>query len=99
MRRVLLLPLLLMFFLTRNQSKKQKQLESNLKTGDRVVTQSGLIGRVIENGERVVKLEIAPGVNVQMLKSAIQGLDPTDKAAESAKAKEAAKEKPQEKKA
>lgn len=90
---ILLLPILLLLFMTRSQSKKQKQLESSLKTGDRVVTNSGLIGRIVDLGERTAKIEIAPGVNVQMVKSAIQGHDtPETKPAD-------AKEKPQEKKA
>ncbi|WP_437747892.1 preprotein translocase subunit YajC [Sorangium sp. So ce1504] len=92
---ILALPLLLIFVMTRSQSKKQKQLESNLKAGDRVVTQSGLLGRIIDispNSPRV-KLEIAPGVNVQVLKSAIQGPDPGEVAAADAKVADAAKEK------
>jgi len=72
---VMALPLLLLVLMTRNQSKKQKELESSLKVGDRVVTQAGLIGKVMDIGERTAKLEIAPGVNVQVLKSAIQGPD------------------------
>jgi preprotein translocase subunit YajC len=73
---VMALPLLLLIFMTRNQSKKQKQLEESLKVGDRVVTQSGLIGKIVDMGERTAKIEIAPGVNVQMLKSTIQGPEP-----------------------
>jgi preprotein translocase subunit YajC len=86
-----LLPLLLIFMMTRNQNKKQKQLEASLKVGDRVVTQAGLIGRLVEIGERTSKLEIAPGVNVQVLKSSIQGLDPTEAAAKAAAAAAEAK--------
>lgn len=109
---ILLLPLLLIFLMTRSQTKKQKQIEASLKAGDRVVTQAGLIGRLVEVGDRTAKLEIAPGVNIQILKSAIQGLDsPEPKPAEAkkdakdvkdakdAKDKEALKDKPQEKKA
>ena len=71
------LPLLLIFMMTRSQNKKQRQLESALKTGDRVITQSGLIGKIVDiNASSTrVKLEIAPGVNIQILKSAIQGVD------------------------
>ena len=67
--------LLIIFLLNRSQSKKQKELESKLKKGDRVVASSGLIGKITEMGTRYVKLEISPGVKVQMLKTAIQGLD------------------------
>jgi preprotein translocase subunit YajC len=91
---IMVLPILLIFMTMRGQSKKQKQIEANLKTGDTVVTQSGLIGKVTEFiGETRVKVEIAPGVSVKMLKSAISGVD-----AGEAKAADKA-DKPQEKKA
>ncbi|MEO5730604.1 MAG: preprotein translocase subunit YajC [Byssovorax sp.] len=95
----LMLPLLLIFFMMRNQSKKQKQIEQGLKTGDTVVTQSGLIGKIIEMNERTVRLEIAPGVNVRLLKTAIQGIDPGDTKVEPKDAKDSKDAKPQEKKA
>jgi len=100
---IMALPLLLIFLTMRGQSKKQKQVEQGLKTGDTVVTQSGLIGKITEFvGDTRVKVEIAPGVSVKMLKSAISGVDGGDaKPAEGkdAKDKDAAKDKPQEKKA
>ncbi len=91
---IMVLPILLIFMTMRGQTKKQKQVESSLKTGDTVITQSGLIGKITEFvGETRVKVEIAPGVSVRMLKSAISGVDGGEtKAAET-------KEKPQEKKA
>jgi preprotein translocase subunit YajC len=90
---VMVLPILLIFMTMRGQSKKQKQIESSLKTGDTVVTQSGLIGKLTEFvGDSRVKVEIAPGVSVRMLKSAISGLDGGD-------AKPDAKEKAEEKRA
>lgn len=100
---VMALPLLLLVFMTRNQNKKQKELEASLKVGDRVVTQAGLIGKITDLSERTARIEIAPGVNVQMLKTAIQGPEPTaapaaDKGKEAEKGKdskdkEASKEK------
>jgi preprotein translocase subunit YajC len=74
---VAFLPLVLMLLWTsRSQQKKQKELESKLKKGDRVVTQSGLIGRLVEFGDaRHVRVEIAPGVKVQMLRTAITGVE------------------------
>jgi preprotein translocase subunit YajC len=100
---IMVLPLLLIFLTMRGQSKKQKAVEQNLKTGDTVVTQSGLIGKIVEFvGETRVKVEIAPGVSVRMLKSAITGVDTgeTKVADKDAKdAKDSSKDKPQEKKA
>jgi preprotein translocase subunit YajC len=92
---IMALPILLIFMTMRGQTKKQRQVESSLKTGDTVITQSGLIGKVTEMiGETRVKVEIAPGVNVKMLKSAISGVDGGD-----VKTNADAKDKPQEKKA
>jgi preprotein translocase subunit YajC len=89
---IVVLPILLLFMTMRGQTKKQKQIESSLKTGDTVVTQSGLIGKITDMGETRVKLEIAPGVSVRMLKSAISGVDGGEQ-----KTTEAAKDKPADK--
>lgn len=98
----MLMPILLIFTM-RNQSKKQKAIEQNLKTGDTVVTQSGLIGKIVEMNERTVRLEIAPGVNVRLLKTAIQGIDAgdtkVDPKADVKDSKDSKDAKPQEKKA
>src|SRR5262245_52533984 len=87
-----LLPILLIFFMTRSQNKKQKDLEANLKVGDKVVTRSGLIGRIIDLGDRA-KVEIAPGVNVMMLRSAIEGIDGGEAKADDKKAEKKADDK------
>jgi preprotein translocase subunit YajC len=91
MMLMFLLPLLFVFLMTRNQTKKQRDMESGLKAGDRVFTQAGLLGKIIDIGERKVKLEIAPGVNVEVLKGSIQGIEGDAKAA--AEAKDKAQEK------
>jgi preprotein translocase subunit YajC len=88
-----LLPLLFVFLMTRNQSKKQKEIEAALKPGDVVVTQSGLIGKIIDLGDVNVKLEIAPGVNVRVRKSSIQGLEGEARPADSTASKDKANEK------
>lgn len=81
------LPLMLLMFLplvlvmmwqSRSQSKKQEQLLSSLKKGDRVITQSGLIGRLAEIDSRYAKLEIAPGVKVTLLRTSLTGRDTDD---------------------
>ena len=98
-----LMPVLLIVFTMRNQSKKQKAIEQNLKTGDSVVTQAGLIGKIVDMNERTVRLEIAPGVNVRVLKTAIQGVDAGDSKvepkADAKDSKESKDAKPAEKKA
>ena len=38
--------ILVMLWMNRSQQKKQKELEDKLKVGDRVITQSGLVGKL-----------------------------------------------------
>jgi preprotein translocase subunit YajC len=65
-----------MFFTNRSQQKKQKDLEAKLKKGDRIVTQSGLVGKLVDPPEgRHARIEIAPGVKIQILRTSIAGLD------------------------
>lgn len=78
---MMLLPVALLVFLmvtSRSQSKKQKQLLEGLKVGDRVVTRAGIVGRLEELGDKSLKVEIAPGVRVSVLRSHIEGLEPTE---------------------
>jgi preprotein translocase subunit YajC len=71
--------ILFMFFTNRSQQKRQKDTEAKLKKGDRIVTQSGLVGKLVEPIEgRHAKIEIAPGVKVQILRTSIAGLDAED---------------------
>ena len=62
------------FFMIRPQVKRQKEarkFREALKKGDRVVTTSGIYGKINAINENIVKLEIANGVFVEMDKSAI----------------------------
>ncbi|MEO7094568.1 MAG: preprotein translocase subunit YajC [Polyangiales bacterium] len=68
------------FFLIRPQQKKAKELAEKLKKGDRVFTNSGIIGKIMVLGEKRVTLEIAPNVKIEVLRSAIGGLDEGDDA-------------------
>ena len=68
--------ILFMFFSNRSQQKRQKDMEGKLKRGDRIVTQSGLVGKLVDPPEgRHARIEIAPGVKVQVLRTSIAGLD------------------------
>ncbi len=67
------------FLLIRPQQKKAKEhqsLVSKLSTGDEVVTNGGLLGRVTDVGEHFVTLEIAEGVRVKVQKFQISALMP-----------------------
>lgn len=78
---LLLAPLLfLMFWSSRSQQKKQKVAVDSLKKGDRVLTQSGLVGKLVEMGDRYAKIEVAPGVKVDILRSGLLGKDTVETA-------------------
>jgi len=68
---ILLAPMLVvvvfMLFTSRNQKKREAETRSKLKKGEKVVSQSGLIGELVDMDDRVAKVKIAPGTNVQML--------------------------------
>ena len=78
-------------FVARPMKQKQKQFQdlmSTLKKGDRVLTNSGMYGDVMEILERRIKLRIANNVVVEMEKSAISGPDPGDSKKEESKKEE-----------
>jgi preprotein translocase subunit YajC len=63
------------FFLIFRRNKKEQQARAKLKKGDRVSSQSGLVGELVEIDERFAKVKLAPGTTVTMLASVIQPLD------------------------
>ena len=69
--------LLLMFWSSRSQQKKQEKVLATLAKGDRVITQSGLVGKFLETSDRLAKIEIAPGVNVRAQKHTVSAMQPT----------------------
>ena len=73
--------ILLMVFTSRSASKKQSKLLATLQKGDRVVTQGGFVGKLVELGDRYAKVELAPGVKVDILKSGLLGKDDAETAA------------------
>jgi preprotein translocase subunit YajC len=89
---VLIGTLFFIFWSSRSQQKKQEQAVADLKKGDRVLTQSGLVGRLVETDTRYAKLEIAPGVKVQVLRTSITGRD-TDETPQKKEKSEPASEK------
>ena len=71
---LILVPFLLLSF---RRQKKEQEARSKLKKGDKVVTQAGLIGELIEMDDRIAKVKIAPGTNVQVLASAVSAFEQT----------------------
>jgi len=74
-----LLPLVLMFVvlyfvMIRPQMKRQKEhktMVEALAKGDEVATAGGLLGRVTKLGDHHLGVEIAPGVEVQVQRTAV----------------------------
>jgi preprotein translocase subunit YajC len=69
------------FFVAAPMKKKQKAFQtlmSNLKSGDHVITNSGMFGVVTGITDKTVKLRIANNVVVDFEKSAIAGLAPEE---------------------
>jgi preprotein translocase subunit YajC len=79
-----ILPLLLIFavfyfLLIRPQTKRAKdhrEMIGKLSTGDEVVTNGGLLGRITEVSDSFVTLQIASGVAIQVQKFQIAQLMP-----------------------
>ena len=71
---IILIFVIMYFLLFRPQMKRQKEharLVSALKTGDRVVTASGIHGLISNVKDRTVIVKIADNVKIEMEKSAI----------------------------
>ena len=79
-----LLPLVLIFALfyfllirpQQRRSKQHKSMLSEIKIGDEVASNGGLLGRVTDVDENRVTLKVASGVNVQVQKHAIAQMIP-----------------------
>lgn len=79
-----LLPLVLIFvvfyfLLIRPQTKRakeHKEMVGKLQSGDEVVTNGGLLGRITEVGDHFVALEVASGVVIKVQKFQVAQLMP-----------------------
>ncbi len=90
------LPLILMFgvfyfMLIRPQQKKQKEHNAwltQLKKGDEVLTQGGIIGKIVAIADDVLTLEVGDKDNrlkLRVVRSAVTGKPPAPKAVEADK--------------
>jgi preprotein translocase subunit YajC len=68
--------ILVLLFQSRSQQKKQEANITGLKKGDRVLTQSGLVGRLVAIEGRYAKLELPPsGTKITVLRTSLLGRD------------------------
>jgi len=76
---LIILILFMYFMVIRPQTKRAKDhrnLLSNLKKGDEVVTAGGILGRIDELHDDFVELNIADKVNIKVQKGSISGFMP-----------------------
>jgi preprotein translocase subunit YajC len=59
------------FLLMSRRQKKEQAARANLKKGDRVMTNAGLVGELLEMDDRLAKVKIAPGVTVQIVANTV----------------------------
>ena len=79
-----LIPLILVFvifyfLLIRPQSKRQKEhqkMVSALETGDEVVTNGGLLGKITEVSDSFVTLELADNIEIKLQRHAVTNVMP-----------------------
>lgn len=87
----MLLPFLILvpfLFMSFRRQKKEQEARKGLKKGDKVVTQAGLIGELVELDERIAKVKIAPGTTVQVLAGTVSSFEASPAAAPSKTDKE-----------
>ena len=74
----LLLVAIFYMLLLRPEQRRRREHEtllSNLKRNDQVVLASGLHGRILNTGDKVLTVEIAPRVQVSVDRSAVQRVE------------------------
>ena len=70
---------LMWFLMIRPQMKRAKEHRSMvdaLQKGDEVVTNGGLLGKIVQSGESFVKVELTQGVEVWVQRQAINAVMP-----------------------
>ena len=59
-------------------AREHRELIGSLKVGDELITNAGIHGVVVELEDKVVWLEVAPGVELKILRSAVTTRIPQD---------------------
>ena len=76
----LVLMFVLMYFLLirpqQKRAKEHKKLQSELKKGDEIVTNGGIVGKINSVDESFAEIEIASGVTVKVQKQGINNKMP-----------------------
>lgn len=75
---LILITIVFWFLLIRPQQKRLKEhrgMVDALKKGDKVVTNSGIFGKITDIKEEIIHIEIADGVRVKMQRDAISSVN------------------------
>ncbi|KTD06217.1 SecYEG protein translocase auxillary subunit [Legionella gratiana] len=67
------------FMLIRPQNKRAKEhrdLVSNLKKGDEIITSGGILAKVVSLDEQYIKISLAEGVEINLQKGAVSAVLP-----------------------
>jgi len=70
----LLIFVIMYFFMIRPQMKRQKKEKAyreSIHKGKRIVTTSGMHGKIVEMGDTTIVLEVQNGIRIKMEKSVI----------------------------
>ena len=76
---IVLMFVLLYFMLIRPQMKRAKEVKTMteaLQKGDEVITAGGMLGKITKAGDLYITIEIAPGTEVSLQKTAVTTLLP-----------------------
>ncbi|MCC6545282.1 MAG: preprotein translocase subunit YajC [Nitrospirae bacterium] len=63
------------------QRKKHQAMLNDLKSGDRVVTSSGIIGTIVSVDKDAIVVQVAPNVKIRMMKGSVSELRTEEKEA------------------
>ena len=82
----MMIPMLLIlaifyFMMIRPQQRKEKErrkMIEELRAGAKIVFAGGLMGTIQEATEKTFKVEIAPGTVIEIARSSVSGIVPTD---------------------
>ncbi|MCK5480316.1 MAG: preprotein translocase subunit YajC, partial [Gammaproteobacteria bacterium] len=58
------------------KAKEHKQMVGALAKGDEVVTNGGILGKIVKVGDNFIELEVADGMNVKVQRQAVATLMP-----------------------
>jgi preprotein translocase subunit YajC len=66
----------------RNRQRRSQQMQGDVTPGQRVTTTAGIYGTITSVDDQDVELEIAPGVEIRVMRRAIMNILPEDSPAD-----------------